>query len=112
MAHSRSPPLLANSGTGPNDLPRAQQDEAAVNDKPSQNAIAADPNEIPAPQQLDPTEILASVGAALYRWDIKNDVLTWSPNAGDVLLVRDPGSIGSGRAYAQLLEPDNAQAPT
>ena len=111
MARPRSPPLLANSGTGPNDLPRAQQNEATVNDKPSQNATAADPDGIPAPPQLDPTESLASVGAALYQWDIKNDVLTWSPNAGDVLLVRDPGSIGSGRAYAQLLEPDNAQAP-
>jgi diguanylate cyclase (GGDEF)-like protein len=83
-----------------------------VNDKPSHSAIAAaGPDEIPAPAPLDPTEILASVGAALYRWDIKNDVLTWSPNAGDVLLVREPGSIGRGRAYAQLLEPDNAQAP-
>ena len=28
-----------------------------------------------------------------------------------MLLVRDIGTIGSGRGYAQLLEPDNAQAP-
>jgi diguanylate cyclase (GGDEF)-like protein len=82
-----------------------------VNDKPSRDRTPApDRDPTPAPP-LDPTEILASVGAALYRWDVKNDVLTWSPNAGDVLLVRDVGSIGSGRAYAQLLEPDNAQAP-
>jgi diguanylate cyclase (GGDEF)-like protein len=82
-----------------------------VNDKPSRDRTPApDRDPTPAPP-LDPTEILASVGAALYRWDVKNDVLTWSPNAVDVLLVRDVGSIGSGRAYAQLLEPDNAQAP-
>jgi diguanylate cyclase (GGDEF)-like protein len=60
---------------------------------------------------LDPSEILASVGEALYRWDIKNDILTWSPNAAQVLAVGDIGAIGSGRAYAQLLEPGNAQAP-
>jgi diguanylate cyclase (GGDEF)-like protein len=83
-----------------------------VNDKTSHDPIAAaDPDRTKAPTRLDPSEILASVGAALYRWDINNDVLTWSANAGDVLLVGDLGLIGSGRAYAQLLEPDNAQAP-
>jgi diguanylate cyclase (GGDEF)-like protein len=82
-----------------------------VNDKISRDRSAADPAGIPAPAGLDATEILASVGAALYRWDIGNDLLTWSANAGDVLLVRDIGVIGSGRAYAQLLEPDNTQAP-
>jgi diguanylate cyclase (GGDEF)-like protein len=83
-----------------------------VNDKTSHDPIAAaDADRTKPPTRLDPSEILASVGAVLYRWDIKNDVLTWSANAGDVLLVGDLGLIGSGRAYAQLLEPDNAQAP-
>jgi hypothetical protein len=63
-----------------------------------------------APAALDATEILASVGEALYRWDIESDVLLWSANAGDVLLVRAPETIALGRAYAQLLEPDNVQA--
>jgi diguanylate cyclase (GGDEF)-like protein len=62
------------------------------------------------PAALDATEILASVGEALYRWDIESDVLLWSANAGDVLLVRDPEMIALGRAYAQLLDPDNVQA--
>jgi diguanylate cyclase (GGDEF)-like protein len=97
-----------------------KDDEATVNDKASRDSIpAADPDPVqapnsaaaPPPAQLDPGEILASVGEALYRWDIKNDVLTWSANAADVLRVRDIGAIGSGRAYAQLLEPDNTQAP-
>ncbi len=64
-----------------------------------------------APARLDASEILASVGEVLYRWDIASDVLTWSANAADVLLIRDNGAIASGRAYAQLLEPDNSQAP-
>ena len=63
-----------------------------------------------APARLDATEILASVGEALYRWDIESDVLIWSANAGDVLLVRDPAAISTGHAYAHFLEPDNAQA--
>jgi diguanylate cyclase (GGDEF)-like protein len=96
-----------------------KDDEATVNDKASRDPIpAAEPDTVQAPDsaaappaRLDPSEILASVGEALYRWDIKNDDLTWSANAADVLLVRDIGAIGSGRGYAQLLEPDNAQAP-
>ena len=93
-----------------------------MNDKASRDPIPAagpEPTSAPcgsgaagaAPPRLDPAEILASVGEALYRWDIKNDVLTWSANAADVLGVGDSGSIGSGRAYAQLLEPGNAQDP-
>ena len=90
-----------------------------MNDKASRDPIpAAEPDTVQSPDsaaappaRLDPSEILASVGEALYRWDIKNDDLTWSANAAGVLLVRDIGAVGSGRGYAQLLEPDNAQAP-
>ena len=53
--------------------------------------------------------ILASVGDALYQWDIDSDVLSWSANASDVLLIRDPAAIASGRAYAQLVEQGHAQ---
>jgi diguanylate cyclase (GGDEF)-like protein len=63
-----------------------------------------------APARIDAAEIVASVGEALYRWDIESDVVAWSANAGDVLLVRDIEAIATGRAYAQLLEPDNVQA--
>jgi diguanylate cyclase (GGDEF)-like protein len=63
-----------------------------------------------APARLDASEILASVGEALYRWDVESDVLIWSANVGDVLLVRDPAAIATGHAYAHFLEPDNLQA--
>jgi len=75
------------------------------------DASVGAPGEQRAPARLDASEILASVGEVLYRWDIASDVLTWSANAADVLLIRDNGAIASGRAYAQLLEPDNSQAP-
>ncbi len=87
-----------------------RNDETTVNDKLDPMA-AADPDRAQAPARLDAAEILASVGAALYRWNIDNDLLTWSPNAAAVVLVKDVGVIGSGRAYAQLLDPDNTQAP-
>jgi diguanylate cyclase (GGDEF)-like protein len=63
-----------------------------------------------APAGLDAAEILASIGEALYRWDIESDALLWSANAGDVLLVRDLETIATGRAYAALLDADNVQA--
>jgi diguanylate cyclase (GGDEF)-like protein len=55
-------------------------------------------------------EILASVGEALYSWDIESDAVLWSANACDVLLVGDIAAIATGRAYAQFLEADNEQA--
>jgi diguanylate cyclase (GGDEF)-like protein len=54
-------------------------------------------------------EILASVGDALYRWDIESDVLSWSANAADILSIRDPAAIASGRAFAKLVEKEAAQ---
>ena len=59
---------------------------------------------------LDPAEILASVGEALYRWDIAGDTLAWSANAGDVLQIRDLSAIATGRGYARFLDVDHAQA--
>jgi diguanylate cyclase (GGDEF)-like protein len=54
-------------------------------------------------------EILTSVGDALYRWDIESDVLSWSANAADILSIRDAAALGSGRAFAQLVEKETAQ---
>ena len=63
-----------------------------------------------AAAQLDAAQILASVGEAAYDWHIDTDVLLWSANAADVLLIRDLTAIASGRGYAQRLEAENAQA--
>jgi len=58
----------------------------------------------------DAAAILASIGDAAYDWRIDSDTLTWGANAAEVLLIRDPAAISTGRAYAQFLEADNAQA--
>jgi hypothetical protein len=63
-----------------------------------------------ASDALDAAQILASVGEAAYDWQIDTDALKWSANVKDVLLIRDLEAVSSGRAYAQLLEADNAQA--
>ena len=53
--------------------------------------------------------ILQSVGEAAYEWQIDTDTLTWGANATQVLGIRDTSLIASGRAYANLLDPGNAQ---
>ena len=86
--------------SGPRDsLPPGSSGEAA--------AAAASPGLI---AQFDLTQILASVGEVAYDWCIDTDVLLWSGNAAEVLLIRDIAAVSSGRAYAQLLETENAQA--
>jgi diguanylate cyclase (GGDEF)-like protein len=59
---------------------------------------------------LDPSAILASVGEALYAWDLGSDALTWSANAGEVLLLPDFEKISTGRGFAQLLDTGTVQA--
>jgi len=59
---------------------------------------------------IDAAQILNSVGEAAYDWLIDSDVLLWSANAAAVLLIPDSATIATGRAYAQLLEAENAQA--
>ncbi len=60
--------------------------------------------------RLDAAQILASVGEVAYDWRIDTDVLLWSANAAEVLLIHDPAAIASGRGYAQLLEAGNTGA--
>jgi diguanylate cyclase (GGDEF)-like protein len=59
--------------------------------------------------QIDHGSILQSVGEAPYEWRIDSDTLTWGPNATQVLGIRDASLIANGRAYANLLDPGNAQ---
>ena len=63
-----------------------------------------------APLHLDAAQILTSVGEVAYDWHIDSDVLLWGTNVTAVLLIRDTAAIATGRAYAQVLEAENAQA--
>jgi len=57
---------------------------------------------------FDPSAIMASVGEVAYAWSIASDELLWGANAANVLKVGDAAALASGRAYAKLLDPDNA----
>ena len=91
------------SGNGPQDASPGEpiMPAGAAHSIPSGPNIAA---------KLDAADILASVGAALYHWDIESDALVWSPNVLDVLRVADIATISTGRRYAQLLDAANVQA--
>ncbi len=92
-----------------NDRPR----DANMSGPPGRSGEVAEPapaSKTKTAASLDASDILASVGEAVYRWDIASDVLVWSANVAEVLFVRDAAAIASGGAYAELLEPDTAAA--
>lgn len=84
---------------------RARRTRAARNGKPSPALPAAQRK----PAALDAAAVLASVGEAVYEWDIVSDTLNWGPNAAAVLGVRDPKLITTGRAYADLIDTSNIE---
>jgi diguanylate cyclase (GGDEF)-like protein len=71
---------------------------------------AGAPAAAPRAARPDAEEILASVGHALYHWEIDRDAVTWSANAAAVLSGVDLRAIASGRGFAQLLNADDARA--
>ncbi len=64
---------------------------------------------VDAPEGLDCAEILRSAGEAAYEWRLDSDRLIWSDNAAAMFGLRNGKSIASGRAYADLLDPDNTK---
>ena len=54
---------------------------------------------------VDADAIFRSIGEVPYDWRLDTDELQWGANAGRVLGISDPGLIGSGRAFAQLVDP-------
>ncbi|HSD93454.1 MAG TPA: GGDEF domain-containing protein, partial [Methyloceanibacter sp.] len=85
----------------------AQEGASAVDcEEPDSEGAAA--SEACGP--LDVGEILSSVRETAYRWDLKNDRVDWAPNAATVLAIADPAKIAKGRAFALLVDPDQAGA--
>jgi diguanylate cyclase (GGDEF)-like protein len=58
---------------------------------------------------MDYAAIIQSAGEAAYEWRIDTDALTWSAGAARLLGLRDITPIATGRGFANLLDPDNAQ---
>ena len=58
----------------------------------------------------DPHEIASSVGLVPYEWHLATDELVWGGNACAVLEVPDRSLIGSGRAFARLVDPKGGRS--
>ena len=78
-------------------------------DQPDAHAEGGDasgPREAP----LDLEQVLASVRETAYRWDFASDRIDWAANAEAVLGVADAEKIAGGRAFALLVDPEQAGA--
>ena len=56
---------------------------------------------------IDPNDILTSIGEVVYEWQIPTDRILWGPNAVEVFGVPDADAIATGRSYARYFDPDN-----
>lgn len=57
---------------------------------------------------LDLEKVLTNVRETAYRWDFASDRLDWASNAEVVLGVAQRDSISKGRAFALLVDPEQA----
>jgi len=59
---------------------------------------------------LDVEQVLTTVRETAYRWDFASDRIDWAPNAEAVLCVAGADKIDRGRAFALLVDPEQAGA--
>jgi diguanylate cyclase (GGDEF)-like protein len=48
-------------------------------------------------------DVLNSINAVLYDWDMLTDRLSWGPNVGEVLSAFPTGALATGGAFAELV---------
>jgi diguanylate cyclase (GGDEF)-like protein len=53
----------------------------------------------------EPRDILNSINAVVYDWDIGADLLSWGANVADVLRAFTPRSLATGAGFTRLLTP-------
>lgn len=70
----------------------------------------AEPAAAPADEGFDLQQILASVRETAYRWDFASDRIAWAADAAAVLGLADANSIARGRAFALLVDAEQAGA--
>lgn len=63
-------------------------------------------SETPPVVSVDTAQIFASVGDVPYEWLIETDTLRWGDNVRSALGLPDTVEIGTGRAFAQLFDPN------
>ena len=55
----------------------------------------------------EPRDILNSIKAVVYDWDLLSDRIVWGSNVGDVLGAFEPSSLECGEAFADLIAPQS-----
>jgi diguanylate cyclase (GGDEF)-like protein len=55
----------------------------------------------------EPRDVLNSMKAVIYDWDLLSDEITWGSNVGEVLCGFDPCALESGDAFADLVAPQS-----
>jgi diguanylate cyclase (GGDEF)-like protein len=55
----------------------------------------------------EPRDILNSINAVVYDWDIGSDALSWGANVAEVLRPLAPRSLRTGAAFTKLLTPES-----
>ncbi|MEN0040579.1 MAG: EAL domain-containing protein [Pseudomonadota bacterium] len=59
-------------------------------------------------RRLSADGVLASVGEAVYKWNLANDFLDWSEGTSELLGISDPGMLMTNRNWEALLVPGTA----
>src|SRR5512139_3594000 len=54
------------------------------------------------------SEILASLGQAVFVWDIASDAIEWGEQAATVFAGIPPARLASGAEFARLIEPSQS----
>jgi diguanylate cyclase (GGDEF)-like protein len=95
-----------------NPVPPAQPEGAAGVPDFDQSGFEAQGEAVPGPGEapLDLEQILSTLRETAYRWDFASDRIDWATNAQAVLGVTDAGKIAKGRAFALLVDPEQAGA--
>jgi diguanylate cyclase (GGDEF)-like protein len=60
------------------------------------------------PAPLPSSSILASLGQAVFIWDIATDAITWSDHIGRIFPGLAPASLATGAEFAKLIEPQHS----
>ncbi len=100
----RSVVASSNEFAGGGGVPSRQPGNASVAD------IGQRGGESPEQGPLDLDQVLESVHATAYRWDVAGDTIDWADNAGIVLGVDDIAKLRRGRAFALHIDAEHAGA--
>ncbi len=67
------------------------------------NASAGRAIPVAAPNGIEPRDILNSIRAVLYTWDMVSDQLSWGANVSEIFGAFPPEALATGAAFVELV---------